>query len=82
MRGSYSVDPDDEEHTEMLKNARRKLERRVAPAMPCKRQKSITKVVAKVEIGSEKNSKIVYGCTVESHQSTRQRAESSQSKHH
>ena len=77
---STVVDPDDEDYKEILKSARRKLERPVAPATPCKRQPSITKVVAKPEFGSEKNSKTVYGCLVESHESTRQRAESSQSK--
>ena len=47
------------------KNARRKLERLMAPAMPCKRsQQGITKVLAKSEIASEKNSKTVYGCMV------------------
>ena len=63
-------------------NARRKLERFMAPAMPCKRQPSITKVVAKPEFRSEKSSKTVYGCKVQSPESTRQRAESSQSKNH
>ena len=53
-----------------------KLGRPMAPAMPCKRQSSITKVVAKLEIGSEMNSKTVYGCIVESHGSTRQRVRS------
>ena len=43
LRGIYFIDPDDEEHTEILKNARRKLERPVAPAMPCERQTSIAK---------------------------------------
>ena len=54
----------------------------MAPPVPCKRQPSITKVVAKQENASEKNSKTVYDCMVESHESTRQRAESSQSKNH
>ena len=74
-RGIYIIDPDDKEYKEIhkkkKKNARRKLERAMAPAMPCKIQPSITKVVAKPEIGSEKNSKTVYGCIVESHESTR-----------
>ena len=37
---------------------------------------------AKSEIASEKNSKIVYGCMVESHDSTRQRVESSELPNH
>ena len=79
LRGIYFIDPDDEEYKETLKHARRRLERPMAPAMPCKRQLSLTKVVAKPEIASEKNSKTVYGCIVESHESTGQRAESGQS---
>ena len=82
MRRTYFIDPDDEEYEEILKNARRKLERPMAPTMPCKRQKSITTVVAKPNSASEDNSKTMYSCTVESHDSTRQRAESSQSKNH
>ena len=37
MRGLYFVEPDDEEYKEILKNAMRKLERPVAPAVPCGR---------------------------------------------
>ena len=81
LRWIYFIDPDNEEHKEIIiKIPRRKLERTVAPVMPCKRQSSITKVVAKPEIGSEKSSKTVFGCIVDSHGSTRQRAESLQSK--
>ena len=44
--------------------------------MPCKRSPNgITKVVAKLEIASEKTPKTVHECFVESHESTRQRAE-------
>ena len=51
-----------------MENARRKLER---PAMPCTRAPiGISKETAKPEIASEKNSKTVYGCIVESHEST------------
>ena len=60
---------------EILKDARRKLEKPVGPTMPCKRQSSFTKVVAKPKTASEKNSNTIYFCTVESHESTRQRAE-------
>ena len=82
LRGIFFIDPDDEEFKEIVKNAKRKLEIRMAPAMPCKRPPSITKVVAKPEFGSENTANTVYGCTVESHESTRQRAESSQFKNH
>ena len=62
MRGIYSNVPDDEEHEEILKNLRRKLERHVAPTMQCKRQSSIKKVVAKSKIASGKSFKTMYGC--------------------
>ena len=54
LRGIYFIGPDDEEYTKILKNARRKLERPMAPAMPCNRaSNSITKVAAKPEIVSD-----------------------------
>ena len=40
MRGIYSIDPEDTEFKETIKNARKKLETSVAPAMPCKIQKN------------------------------------------
>ena len=52
----------------------------MAPAIPCKRMKSkhpsVVKANAKRKIGDEKEFKALYGCKVESHESTRQRAES------
>ena len=36
LRGIYFIDPEDTEFKETIKNARRKLETSVAPAMPCK----------------------------------------------
>ena len=78
-----ATDPDDEEYKDILRNARRKLERHMAPAMPCKRPpNSITNVTARPKIASEKNSKTVNGCVVESHDSTWQRVESCQPKKH
>ena len=52
----------------------------MAPAMPCKRMvhPSITKVMQ--SNGKEMEFKTLYGYIVESHESTRQRAESLQSK--
>ena len=54
-----SIDPYDKEYEETLKNAKRKLERPMALAMPCKRMvhPSITKVMAKPKIGDEQRSK-------------------------
>ena len=36
LRGIHFIDPEDEEFKEYIKNARKKLETSVAPAMPCK----------------------------------------------
>ena len=36
LRGIYFIDPEDKEFKETIKNARKKLEISVAPAMPCK----------------------------------------------
>ena len=52
---------------------------------PCRAKRppnDITKVVAKLEIASEEIPKTFHECIVESHESTRQRLESSQSKNH
>ena len=35
LRGIYFIDPEDTEFKETIKNARKKLETSVAPAMPC-----------------------------------------------
>ena len=36
LRGIYFIHPEDKEFKETIKNARKKLETSVAPAMPCK----------------------------------------------
>ena len=50
LKGIYFIDPDDREYSEILKNARRKLERPVAPSMPCERHPDTAKVMAKPKI--------------------------------
>ena len=40
LRGIYFIDPEDKESKETIKNARKKLETSVAPAMPCKISKN------------------------------------------
>ena len=85
LRGIYFIDPDDKENSEIVKNTRRKLERPMAPAMPCKRdrqQSSVVKTNEEQKIGHEKEFKTMCGCMVESYESTRNRAESLQSKTH
>ena len=80
LRRTYFIDADDTKSTKKL--SRMRGERFMAPTMPCKRQPSIMKVVAKPEIASGKIQKTMYSCIVESNEPTRQRAESSQSKKH
>ena len=41
LRGIYFIDPEDTEFKETIKNARKKLETSVAPAMPCKIMKKL-----------------------------------------
>ena len=36
LRGIYFIDPEEKEFKETIKNARKKLETSMAPAMPCK----------------------------------------------
>ena len=40
LRGIYFIDPEDTEFKETIKNARKKLETSVAPAMPCQIMKN------------------------------------------
>ena len=70
-------------NTKKFSKMREKLERSMAPAMLCKKiPEGITKVCAKSEIASDKTTKTVCECTVESHESTRQGVKSSQPKNH
>ena len=41
LQGIYLIDPEDKEFKETIKNARKKLETSVAPAMPCKIMKIV-----------------------------------------
>ena len=41
LRGIYFIDPEDKEFAETIKNARRKLETSVAPAMPTKLKQNL-----------------------------------------
>ena len=50
LRGIYFIDPEDKEFKETMKNARKKLETSVAPAMHCK--------IIKKNCGSGKSNKI------------------------
>ena len=78
LRRIYWIDPDDSEHSDILKNARRKLERLVAP---CHAKGWFILASRKWcrAMGKKKELRTMYGCIVESHESTRQRVQSKNS---
>ena len=67
LRGIYFIDPEDKEFKETIKNARKKLETSVTPAMPCK--------IMKKSCGSGASNKIQtkLACILEADESTRMR---------
>ena len=74
LRGIYFIDPEDKEK-ETIKNARKKLETSVAPAMPCKIMKNCGSG------GSDKN-KTKFACILEANESTRMRMGNSEPPNH
>ena len=76
LRGIYFIDPEDKEFKETIKNARKKLETSVAPAMPCK--------IMKKHCGSGGSNKIRtrLACILEARESTRLRMRESLPNHH
>ena len=66
LRGIYFIDPEDTEFTETIKNARKKLETSVAPAMPCKIMKNCGS-------GASNKIKTKLACIREADESTRMR---------
>ena len=64
LRGIYFIDPEDKEFKETIKNARKKLETSVAPAMPCKIMKNCGS-------GGSDKSKTKLACILEADESTR-----------
>ena len=65
LREIYFIDPEDTEFKETIKNARKKLETSVAPAVPCK--------IMKKNCGSGISNKILtkLACILEADESTR-----------
>ena len=76
LRGIYFIDREDKEFKETIKNARRKLETPVAPAMPCKIMKS------KCGSGASNNIKTTLACILQAGESTRLRVGESLPNHH
>ena len=75
LRGIYFIDPEDTEFKETIKNARKKLETSVAPAMPCK----IMKIVGVVHPTKLKTK---LACILEADDSTRMRMGNSEPPNH
>ena len=75
LRGIYFIDPEDKEFKETMKNACKKLETSVAPAMPCKIMKNC---------GSGGSDKIPtkLACILEADESTRMRMGNSEPPNH
>ena len=79
LRGIYFIDPEDKEFKETIKNARKKLETPVAPAMPCK----ISKNNQNCGNGGKSNkTKSKFACILEASESTRLRMGESLPNHH
>ena len=76
LRGIYFIDPEDKEFKETIKNARKKLETSVAPAMPCK--------IMKKNCGSGGSNKVKtrLACILEADDSMRLRMGESLPNHH
>ena len=74
LRGIYFIDPEDKEFKETIKNARKKLETSVAPAMPCKIMKNCGS-------GSDKYTTKL-ACILEANESTRMRMGNSKPHYH
>ena len=78
LRGIYFIDPEDKEFKETIKNARKKLETPVAPAMPCKIMKSNENCGS----GASNKIKTRLACILEADESTRLRTGNSMPHHH
>ena len=74
LRGICFIDPEDKEYKETIKNARKKLETSVAPAVPCKIMKNCGS-------GSDKNTTKL-ACILEANESTRMRVGNSEPSKH
>ena len=75
LRGIYFIDSEDTEFKETIKNACKKLETSVAPAMPCKIMKNCGS-------GASNKIKTNFACILEADESTRMRVGNSMPHHH
>ena len=72
LRGIYFIDPEDKEFKETIKNARKKLVKPMAPAMPCKTSKKCKHGETR---GKTNKIKSKLACILEASESTRLRVE-------
>ena len=79
LRGIYFIDPEDKEFKETIKNARKKLETSMAPAVPCKIVKNYKNWVTR---GKSNKIKSKLACILEASESTRLRMGESLPTHH
>ena len=79
LRGIYFIDPEDKEFKETIRNARKKLETSVAPAMLCKISKN-SKNCGNGDKSNKTKSKLA--CNLEARESTRLRMGESLPNHH
>ena len=79
LRGIYLSDPEDKEINETIKNARKKLETSMAPAMPCKTCKKSKNGETR---GKTNDFKSKFACFLEGSESTRLRMEESLPNYH
>ena len=79
LRGIYFIDPEDKEFKETIRNARRKLETPMAPAMPCKTCKKSKHGETRSKTNDFKSK---FACILEASESTRMRMEESQPNYH
>ena len=74
LRGIYFIDPEDKEFKETIRNARKKLETRTAPVMPCKTCKKSKNGETRSKTNDFKSK---FACILEASESTRMRMEES-----
>ena len=79
LRGIYFIDPEDMEFKEIIKNARRKLETPMEPAMPCKTCKKSMHGETRSKTHDYKSK---FACILEASESTRLRMEESLPNYH
>ena len=79
LQGIYFVDPEDKEFKETIKNARKKLETPMAPAMPCKTSKNSQHGETR---GKTNEFKSKLACILEASESTRLHTEESLPNYH